>query len=112
MASVLGGARLRPGNRGAIRKAKGKGNCISRIPNASTAKIKNRSKARAYKEESDALLMELYAHQSQPEFVYAHCWQPGMLVMWDNRSGLHGATGGYDGYDRLLHRTTISDTQF
>ena len=64
------------------------------------------------KEESDALLMELYAYQSQPEFVFAHRWQPGMLVMWDNRSLLHAATGGYDGYDRLLHRTTISDTQF
>ncbi len=64
------------------------------------------------KEEGDALLMELYAHQSQPKFVYAHRWQPGMLVMWDNRSVLHAATGGYDGYDRLLHRTTISDTQF
>ena len=64
------------------------------------------------KEDSDALLMELYAHQSQPEFVYAHRWQPGMLVMWDNRSVLHAATGGYDGYDRLLHRTTISDPQF
>ena len=64
------------------------------------------------KEESDALLMELYAHQSQPQFVYSHSWQPGMLVMWDNRSLLHAATGGYDGYDRLLHRTTISDTQF
>ena len=64
------------------------------------------------KEESDALLMELYAHQSQAEFVYAHRWQAGMLVMWDNRSVLHAATGGYDGYDRLLHRTTISDTQF
>ena len=63
-------------------------------------------------EESDALLMELFAHQSQPEFVYAHRWQAGMLVMWDNRSVLHAATGGYDGYDRLLHRTTISDTQF
>ena len=64
------------------------------------------------KEESDALLMELYAHQSQLEFVYAHRWQAGMLVMWDNRSVLHAATGGYDGYDRLLHRTTISDTRF
>ena len=64
------------------------------------------------KEESDALLLELYAHQSQPQFVYAHRWQAGMLVMWDNRSVLHAATGGYDGYDRLLHRTTISDTQF
>ena len=64
------------------------------------------------KEESDALLMELYVHQSKPEFVYAHRWQAGMLVMWDNRALLHAATGGYDGYDRLLHRTTISDTQF
>jgi len=34
-------------------------------------------------------------------------WEPNMLVMWDNRSVLHKATGGYDGYDRLLHRTTI-----
>ena len=59
------------------------------------------------KEEGDALLMELYAHQSQPEFVYAHRWQAGMLVMWDNRSVLHCATGGYEGHDRLLHRTTI-----
>ena len=64
------------------------------------------------KEESDALLIELYAHQSRPEFVYTHRWQAGMLVMWDNRSVLHAATGGYDGYDRLLHRTTISDTRF
>ena len=64
------------------------------------------------KEESDALLMELYAHQSRPEFIYTHRWQAGMLVMWDNRSVLHAATGGYDGYDRLLHRTTISDTRF
>ena len=64
------------------------------------------------KEESDALLVELYAHQSRPEFVYAHRWQAGMLVMWDNRSVLHAATGGYDGYNRLLHRTTISDTRF
>jgi taurine dioxygenase len=30
-----------------------------------------------------------------------------MLVMWDNRCVLHRATGGYEGHDRLLHRTTI-----
>jgi taurine dioxygenase len=30
-----------------------------------------------------------------------------MLVMWDNRCLLHRATGGYEGHDRLLHRTTI-----
>ena len=64
------------------------------------------------KADSDALLMEFYAHQSREEFVYSHPWQKNMLVMWDNRSLLHAATGGYDGYDRLLHRTTIADTQF
>lgn len=53
------------------------------------------------------LLMELYRWQSRPEFQYRHSWEPDMLVMWDNRSVLHMATGGYDGHERLLHRTTI-----
>jgi taurine dioxygenase len=64
------------------------------------------------KEESDALLMEFYAHQIREEFIYSHPWQKDMLVMWDNRSLLHAATGGYDGHDRLLYRTTIADTRF
>ena len=63
------------------------------------------------REEAGALLVELYAHQSQEQFLYRHKWEKGMLVMWDNRSLLHSATGGYDGYDRLLHRTTIADTR-
>lgn len=58
--------------------------------------------------ESQQLLAELYEYQSSPQFVYRHRWQSNMLVMWDNRSVLHKATGGYDGYDRLLHRVTIS----
>jgi taurine dioxygenase len=58
--------------------------------------------------ESTPLLLELYQWQSRAEFVYRHKWRPGMLVMWDNRSVLHAATGGYDGYDRVLHRTTIA----
>lgn len=64
------------------------------------------------KEESDALMMAFYGYQSDEEIVYSHRWEKGMLVMWDNRSLLHAATGGYDGHDRLLHRTTIADTQF
>ncbi|MGI9605715.1 MAG: TauD/TfdA dioxygenase family protein [Acidimicrobiales bacterium] len=54
-----------------------------------------------------SLLGELYAWQTRPEFVYRHKWEPDMLVMWDNRCLLHRATGGYDGHERLLHRTTI-----
>ena len=60
-------------------------------------------------QENKTLLRELYSYQGSPEFVYRHKWQPNMLVMWDNRSVLHCATGGYEGYDRLLHRTTISE---
>ncbi len=54
------------------------------------------------------LLFELYQWQSRPEFQYRHRWQPQMLVIWDNRSLLHAATGGYAGHHRLLHRTTIA----
>ncbi len=55
-----------------------------------------------------ALLMELQAWQGDERFVFAQKWEPGMLVMWDNRSVLHRATGGYEGYRRELHRTTIA----
>ena len=58
-------------------------------------------------EETNALLKELHTWQTRDEFVYRHRWEPGMLVMWDNRSVLHRATGGYEGHDRLLHRTTL-----
>ncbi|TWJ10078.1 TauD/TfdA dioxygenase family protein [Altererythrobacter ishigakiensis] len=55
-----------------------------------------------------ALLSELAQWQSSDEFVYRQRWEPGMLVMWDNRSVLHKATGGYEGHRRELHRTTIA----
>ncbi len=58
--------------------------------------------------EAIPLLLELYSWQGREEFHYRHKWQAGTLLMWDNRSLLHAATGGYDGYDRLLHRTTIA----
>jgi taurine dioxygenase len=54
------------------------------------------------------LLAQLQAWQGQDHFVFRHRWEPGMLVMWDNRSVLHKATGGYEGHRRELHRTTIA----
>ena len=53
------------------------------------------------------LLRDLLAWQTRDEFVYRHRWEPGTLVIWDNRALLHRATGGYDGHRRELHRTTI-----
>jgi taurine dioxygenase len=40
-------------------------------------------------EESEALLNELWAHATQPRFVYEHHWQAGDVVVWDNRATLH-----------------------
>lgn len=59
--------------------------------------------------QSASLLNELYQYQGSNAFTYRLKWEPDMLVMWDNRSVLHMATGGFDGYDRLLHRTTIAE---
>ncbi len=58
--------------------------------------------------ESQQLIMDLYAWQTREEFQYTHQWEPNMLVIWDNRSVLHRANGGYDGYARELHRLTIA----
>ncbi len=55
-----------------------------------------------------AFLRDLSAWQVRDEFVHRRKWQPGMVVLWDNRSVLHRATGGYEGHRRELHRTTIA----
>ncbi|MCB1690600.1 MAG: TauD/TfdA family dioxygenase [Halioglobus sp.] len=55
-----------------------------------------------------ALLLELYEWQTREEFQYTHKWRENMFVLWDNRSVLHRAYGGYDGYDRELHRITVA----
>lgn len=61
-------------------------------------------------DEAFNLLVELHEWQTREEFQYHHQWQENTLVMWDNRSVLHRATGGYEGHSRLLHRTTIADS--
>ena len=57
--------------------------------------------------ESDALLAELYAHITQPQFIYGHSWRAGDLLMWDNIAMQHKATFDYDPLPRLLYRTTV-----
>lgn len=60
-------------------------------------------------EESFLLLSTLYEHMTQEKYVFRHKWSENMLLMWDNRTVMHMAEGGYDGYDRLLHRITIAN---
>ena len=59
------------------------------------------------RQESDALLEKLFDHQEQRQFVYAHAWRPGDILMWDNRCTLHARTDFPVGERRLLRRVTI-----
>ena len=59
-------------------------------------------------DESQELLWNLYEHMTKDEFVFEHTWDENMLIMWDNRTVMHHATGGYDGHERLLHRITLA----
>jgi alpha-ketoglutarate-dependent taurine dioxygenase len=45
--------------------------------------------------EGRALLDELLGHATQDRFVYTHRWQPGDVVLWDNRCLLHRAVPNY-----------------
>ncbi|MGE0223122.1 MAG: TauD/TfdA dioxygenase family protein [Acetobacteraceae bacterium] len=59
--------------------------------------------------ESDALVAELIAHITQPQYVYGHRWRKGDLVMWDNRAVLHTASlFDHTRYQRLMYRTTVA----
>jgi taurine dioxygenase len=61
-------------------------------------------------EESEALALlgRLLAHATQPQFEYRHRWQPGDVVMWDNRSLLHKANADYDMREtRYLYRLML-----
>jgi len=64
-------------------------------------------------EESDALLRELVAHVTRPEFCYLHTWTPGEMILWDNWRFMHSAPGIKPGDRRVIHRTTIlGDAKF
>lgn len=60
--------------------------------------------------ESEALglLDELLEHATQEKYQYRHRWQPGDLVMWDNRCLLHKANGDYDhSQTRYMYRVML-----
>ena len=61
-------------------------------------------------EKGQALIDELIAHATQPQFTYAHHWQVGDIVMWDNRCTMHRARPYEDlKYRRDMRRSTVSD---
>lgn len=60
-------------------------------------------------DESLLLIADLVSRATAPEHVLRHRWEAGMVVLWDNRSVIHAATGGYEGHRRILHRLTIGE---
>ena len=58
--------------------------------------------------ENFTILKFLYDHMTRDELVLRHRWQEDMVVLWDNRSTIHFADGGYDGHLRVMHRTTLA----
>jgi len=60
-------------------------------------------------EKGRALIEELIAFATQPQFVYQHSWRVGDLVIWDNRCTMHRGRPYDDTQRRVLHRTTVSD---
>lgn len=59
-------------------------------------------------QESAPLLAYLYSQIGRAEHTYRHRWQPGDLIMWDNRCTQHAVVGDTGGAERVLHRITIA----
>jgi taurine dioxygenase len=55
-----------------------------------------------------ALLDEVYAAATNDEFVYAHQWQVGDLVLWDNGFTMHRRNPFDPGDRRLMKRMTMN----
>ncbi len=59
-------------------------------------------------EDGRALLDDLLERTTQTEHIYSHHWQPGDLVIWDNRCLLHRGTGyDADKYRRYMRQTRV-----
>ena len=60
--------------------------------------------------DAQALIAELIDHTTMPGWTYLHHWEPGDVIMWDNRCVLHRGRPWPDDQPRHLVRTTITAT--
>jgi len=58
--------------------------------------------------EARAFLRDLVEHATQRQFVYAHKWRVGDLVMWDNRRTMHRGRPFPPHEPRDVRRTTLA----
>ncbi len=61
-------------------------------------------------DEGAALLDELMAYVTQPEFTYSHAWREGDVLIWDQRAVLHRATPWNYNEPRELSSICVSAT--
>jgi taurine dioxygenase len=62
--------------------------------------------------EAEALFDTLLQHLIQPQFCYQHAWQPGDVLMSDNRCSMHRASEWDEATEqRRLHRVILIDDQ-
>jgi alpha-ketoglutarate-dependent taurine dioxygenase len=58
--------------------------------------------------ESRDLIRLLQAHVTRPEHVLRWSWQPGQVLVFDNRITQHYAIDNYDDQPRKLSRVTVA----
>ena len=59
------------------------------------------------REESDALLDEVYERISRPVYQYNHEWRVGDLLLWDNRCLVHAVNVDYPVGEKRLHQRIL-----
>lgn len=58
-------------------------------------------------DESAPILDAIHRHTTRPEFCVRYRWRPGTVGVWNNYTTMHYAVNDYDGFRRLLYRTTF-----
>ncbi len=63
--------------------------------------------------ESDDLLEFLFAHQTQLAYRYAHVWEEGDLMLWEDIGTIHNAVADYAPHEhRLIKRCQVMASEF
>jgi taurine dioxygenase len=63
--------------------------------------------------ESDDVLAFLFEHQTQPAYRYAHVWEEGDLMLWEDIGTIHNAVADYAPHEhRLIKRCQVMATDF
>jgi len=59
------------------------------------------------RDESDAMLDEVYAQITKPDYQYHHEWRVGDLLLWDNRCLVHSVNVDYPVGQKRLHQRIL-----